>query len=89
MPSFTADFFGTRYMGVHYGWILTAWGVGGIVGPIFVATVKDVTGSFSGALPVIALLLLGAMLLPLLTRRPGEAGAGRWSHLAPPRQVHA
>jgi MFS family permease len=72
MPSFTADYFGTRYMGVNYGWILLAWGVGGIVGPIFVAAVKDRTGSFSGALPVIAVMLLAAMVVPLVTRRPGE-----------------
>jgi MFS family permease len=76
MPSFTADYFGTRYMGVNYGWILSAWGVGGIVGPIFVAAVKDRTGSFSGALPVIAVLLLAAMILPLVTRRPGEKREG-------------
>ncbi len=31
MPSFTADYFGTKFMGVNYGWILTAWGVGGIL----------------------------------------------------------
>jgi MFS family permease len=72
MPSFTADYFGTKYMGVNYGWILLAWGVGGIVGPIFVAVVKDRTGSFSGALPIIAIVLLFAMLFPLLTRKPGE-----------------
>jgi len=72
MPSFTADYFGTKYMGVNYGWILLAWGVGGIGGPIFVAAVKDRTGSFSGALPIIAIVLLFAMLFPLLTRKPGE-----------------
>ncbi len=72
MPSFTADYFGTKYMGVNYGWILLAWGVGGIVGPIFVARVKDLTGSFSGALPVIAVMLLVAMILPIIARRPGE-----------------
>jgi nitrate/nitrite transporter NarK len=91
MPSFTADYFGTRYMGVNYGWILLAWGVGGIVGPIFVARVKDLTGTFSGALPVIAVMLLFATLLPIFTRRPGashEAGQ-RWRHLLPPRRVHA
>jgi MFS family permease len=76
MPSFTADYFGTRYMGVNYGWILTAWGAGGVVGPIFVAAVKDRTGSFSGALPVIALVLLAAMILPLVVRRPGERREG-------------
>jgi MFS transporter, OFA family, oxalate/formate antiporter len=76
MPSFTADYFGTKYMGVNYGWILLAWGVGGIVGPIFVAAVKDRTGSFSGALPVIAVILIAAMILPLVTRRPGEKREG-------------
>ncbi|BDG10540.1 OFA family MFS transporter [Anaeromyxobacter paludicola] len=76
MPSFTADYFGTKYMGVNYGWILLAWGVGGIVGPIFVALVKDHTGSFSGALPWIGGLLLAATLLPLVTRKPGARRAG-------------
>jgi MFS family permease len=72
MPSFTADYFGTKYMGVNYGWILSAWGVAGIVGPIFVAVVKDRTGSFAGALPIIAIMLLFAAILPLVTRKPGE-----------------
>jgi MFS family permease len=76
MPSFTADYFGTRYMGVNYGWILSAWGVAGIVGPVFVAVVKDRTGSFSGALPVIAIMLLVAAILPLVTRKPGEKREG-------------
>jgi MFS family permease len=76
MPSFTADYFGTKYMGANYGWILLAWGVGGIVGPVFVSVVKDRTGSFSGALPVIAVILIGAMLLPLVTRRPGQKREG-------------
>jgi OFA family oxalate/formate antiporter-like MFS transporter len=70
MPSFTADYFGTRFMGLIYGWILLAWGVAGIVGPIFVAIVKDRTGSFSGALPVIAVTLCVATILPIITRRP-------------------
>jgi MFS family permease len=89
MPSFTADYFGTKYMGVNYGWILLSWGVGGVVGPIFVSAVKDATGSFSGALPVIAVMLLVAAILPVVTRRPGAAkeGAGRWAHLFPRRRA--
>jgi len=84
MPSFTADYFGTKYMGINYGWILLAWGVGGIVGPIFVAFVKDHTGSFAGALPYIAIMLLLSAILPIVARRPGVAGAtpnDRWAHL--------
>jgi MFS family permease len=87
MPSFTADFFGTRYMGLIYGWILLAWGVGGIVGPIFVAVVKDATGSFTGALPVIGAMLLAATILPLLTHRPGESPPGRRRRLFAFRQA--
>jgi MFS family permease len=93
MPSFTADWFGTRYMGVNYGWILLAWGVGGIAGPIFVAAVKDRTGSFAGALPIVAILMLVAAVLPVVTRRPGAPrparGATRWAHLRPPRRAEA
>ncbi len=92
MPSFTADFFGTKYMGVNYGWILLAWGVGGIVGPIFVALVKDHTGTFAGALPYIAFMLLIATILPFVARRPGVAtteDADRWSHLRRPRRATA
>jgi MFS family permease len=75
MPSFTADYFGTRFMGLIYGWILLAWGVAGVVGPIFAARVKDLTGSFGKALPYVAAMLLAATVLPLVTRRPrrGEA----------------
>ncbi len=77
MPSFTADYFGTRSMGVVYGWILLAWGVGGIVGPTFVAYVKDHTGSFSGALVYVAVMLVVATILPIITRKPG-ATAHAW-----------
>jgi OFA family oxalate/formate antiporter-like MFS transporter len=89
MPSFTADYFGTKYMGVNYGWILLAWGIGGVVGPIFVSVVKDATGSFTGALPVIAVMLLVAAILPIVTRRPGatKEGADRWAHLFPRRRA--
>ncbi len=71
MPSFTADYFGTRWMGLNYGVVLLAWGVAGIVGPLFVAYVKDRTGNFAGALPYVAILLVAATLLPLVIRRPG------------------
>lgn len=77
MPSFTADYFGTTYMGLIYGNILLAWGVAGIVGPIFVSVVKDVTGSFHGALPVIGVMLALATLLPIITRPPNQEARHR------------
>ena len=70
MPSFNAGCFGTRYMGLNYALILTAWGFAALVGPILVARAKDMTGSFAGMLPLMALVLLGAVILPFLTKQP-------------------
>jgi nitrate/nitrite transporter NarK len=70
MPSFNADYFGTKYMGANYGVILTAWGFAGIVGPIIAAKVKDATGSFTGALVPVAIMLLIAAILPFITKKP-------------------
>jgi MFS family permease len=78
MPSFTADYFGTKHLGEIYGWILLAWGVGGVVGPIFASVVKDHTGSFHEALPITAIVLLVAMLLPIFTRPPGRERRTGW-----------
>lgn len=77
MPSFNANYFGTRYMGLNYAMILSAWGFAGLIGPILVARAKDMTGSFAGTLPLIALLLLVAVILPCLTRKPALRPAQR------------
>jgi len=73
MPSLVADWFGTRHLGILYGWILSAWGAAGVAGPIFVAFVKDRSGRYAGALPAMAGLLALALLLPLAARKPGAA----------------
>jgi MFS transporter, OFA family, oxalate/formate antiporter len=45
-PSLTADCFGTRNFGVNYGWIFTAYGVAGIIGPIAGGILFDITGQY-------------------------------------------
>ena len=72
MPAFNADFFGTKYMGLNYGLIITAWGCAGVAGPLLAARVKDVTGSYSGTLVPVALMLVAATILPMVARKPGE-----------------
>jgi len=76
MPSIIAEYFGARHMGANYGAILTAWGVAGVAGPLFAARVKDATGSYRGALLPIACMLLGAVLLPLILRKPKPSSPG-------------
>ena len=41
MPALVLDVFGFKLMPVIYGSILTAWGIGGIVGPQLVAQITD------------------------------------------------
>jgi OFA family oxalate/formate antiporter-like MFS transporter len=76
MPSFTADFFGAKYMGGIYGWILLAWAMAAIPSPIMIARVRQNTGSYGSAITVIAIAMLVALVLPLIVRRPSkEQGA--------------
>ena len=70
MPSFNADYFGTKFLGQNYGMILTAWGVAGVVGPLIAATVRDRTGSYSGALIPMAIMLLVAAIVPFFIKKP-------------------
>lgn len=76
MPSFTADFFGARYMGGIYGWILLAWGLAAIPSPIMIARVRQNTGSYGPAITVIAVVMLVSLVLPLIARRPSKERIG-------------
>ena len=72
MPSFTADFFGAKFMGGTYGIILLAWGAAAIPSPIMIARLHQVTGRFDTALHVIAVVMLASVTLPLLAKRPDQ-----------------
>jgi OFA family oxalate/formate antiporter-like MFS transporter len=41
-PAVTADLFGTKHLGVNYGWMFSAYGAGGIVGPYLAAKMMKV-----------------------------------------------
>jgi OFA family oxalate/formate antiporter-like MFS transporter len=45
-PSATADYFGTKNLGMNYGLIFTAYGVAGILGPVAGGVLFDVTGQY-------------------------------------------
>ncbi len=44
-PAVTADFFGTKHLGVNYGWMFTAYGAGGLFGPYLAARLMQVMDS--------------------------------------------
>ena len=75
MPSFTADYFGAKYMGGIYGWILLAWGAGAIPSPIMIARLRQLTGQYTTGIYVIAIVMAVSLVLPLIARRPTKKEA--------------
>lgn len=62
IPSLIKDSYGTRLMSIMYGSILTAWSIGGIIGPQLVAYMKDHHAENAGFLVYIisgGILLIG------------------------------
>jgi len=55
-PVVTADFYGVKNLGVNYGVMITAWGVGGVVGPLLGGIARDVTGGYEISYVVSAVL---------------------------------
>jgi len=85
-PAITADWFGNKEVGRNYGWVFSAYGVAGIVGPLLAGVFKDAAAG--GASPIgwmtpfliagISCLVGG--LLMMFTSRPSEevrTGRGR------------
>jgi OFA family oxalate/formate antiporter-like MFS transporter len=62
-PATTSDYWGTKNLGLNYGLLFTAWGVGGVLGPILAGKIADATGSYAGAYHISAGLLVLAFLL--------------------------
>jgi len=71
MPAFAADYFGSKNVGPIYGLMLTAWGCASAVGPLLIAYMRQTTGSYHGALHVIAGVMAISALVPILVSRPG------------------
>ena len=42
-PAITADYYGTRHIGVNYGLLFTAYGIGGLLGPFLAAVLLKTT----------------------------------------------
>ena len=71
MPAFAADYFGSKNVGPIYGLMLTAWGCASAVGPLLIAYMRQTTGSYRGALHIIAGVMAVSAVVPILVSRPG------------------
>src|SRR6185295_19358845 len=84
MPAFAADYFGTKNVGPIYGLMLTAWGVASAVGPLLIAYMRQTTGSYRGALHVIAGVMAISALLPILISPPRTGSPTRQVDIGEP-----
>ena len=75
--STTADFYGTRNLGLNYGVLFTAWGAAGIIGPLIAGRVFDATKSYQYAFYAAARFSRSARWARCSIARPPEAIANR------------
>ncbi|HEV2201911.1 MAG TPA: OFA family MFS transporter [Bryobacteraceae bacterium] len=69
MPSMTADFFGPKYVGGIFGWILLGWGFVAGPAPLLIAYVRQTTGTYEYAIYAIGFVMLFSLIFPVLARR--------------------
>ncbi len=67
MPSITADYFGTKNIGVNYAWVYTAWGAAGILGPMVGVMMN---GEWARAFYLLAGICAVGMLIMAFTKPP-------------------
>jgi MFS family permease len=66
-PSTAADRWGTKNLGLNYGILFTAWGVGGVVGPMLAGRIVDRTGSYAAAFEIAGGLMVVAFFVAALS----------------------
>jgi OFA family oxalate/formate antiporter-like MFS transporter len=69
LPAFTADFFGPKNLGTNYGFVFLGWGLA-FFGPQFAAELKLATGNAALPFYVSAAVLVAAVAVSRLVRRP-------------------
>ena len=68
VPAYIGDLFGTKQLGAIHGYILTAWAVGGVVGPILLSTIYDSTNSYNITLFIFGIIFIIALAISIWIR---------------------
>jgi MFS transporter, OFA family, oxalate/formate antiporter len=69
MPAFTADFFGSKNLGANYGFVFIGWGLGFLM-PLVAGYIKDLTGSYDHSFYISAIVLIVAVALSRVIKKP-------------------
>ncbi len=69
-PAITGDYFGMKNFGVNYGFVITAWGIGGVFGPLVGGLIRDFTGGYTYSYIISGVLSLVGFYLALKVVAP-------------------
>ncbi|MBN1653859.1 MAG: OFA family MFS transporter [Deltaproteobacteria bacterium] len=72
LPSYTADFYGSKNLGMNYGLVFLGWGLGFFM-PTLAGVIKDVTGSLDLSFYISATILVGVVILCRVTKKPEKS----------------
>ena len=73
LPSFTADFYGSKNLGFNYGLVFLGWGAGFFMARLG-GTIEEITGSLNTAFYISGALLIAGVILARITTRPKHVG---------------
>jgi OFA family oxalate/formate antiporter-like MFS transporter len=82
-PAATAEYFGTKNLGVNYASVFTAWGIAGVIGPQSKAAMlrsypKDVVGrlgAYNAGFKIAAALGILAVVMAIMIKPPKDVAA--------------
>jgi len=69
-PSVTKDYYGLKNFGMNYGFVFTAWGVGGFILPLLAGKLYDKYQTFDYAYYIASILLVLAAITVFFVRPP-------------------
>ena len=69
-PAFTADYFGPRHVGPIFGLMMLPWAFASAFGPSLFAYLRQITGTYTQGLYLIAGMMTVALILPILVSPP-------------------
>lgn len=77
IPAYLSDVFGTKELGAIHGYILTAWGVAGMVGPVLLSFTHELLGTYTVTLITFILIDLIAFIISFVIQKDFvKAGQG-------------
>jgi len=68
VPAYIGDIFGTKQIGAIHGYILTAWAMAGIVGPILLSLIYDRTNNYNVTMVIFGIMFIIAFSVSMWIR---------------------